>query len=181
MLHPWWFTRYFKYYSTLMGGHVLPSLFESIRMSVSNPYQSTHEVAVDPFNSHRTYGGIGRAAYFFGGIGISIVQNVVTVALAGSGDVGSVAVIPIALVAVAGTVALACFRMINLGSSGWWGLGIIVPILNIFVGLRCLICPEGYADHKTLDLAGKMISGILIAIIVLGVIAFVAVVATSPR
>ena len=149
-------------------------------MSVSNPYEATHEVSSDPFQvGNKSYGGIGRGIYFFGGLGISIVQNVITAGLAAAGEGAAMAILPVVLLTLAGTVALACYRMINLGSSGWWGLGIVVPLLNIFVGLRCLICPAGYADHKTLDRTGKIISGILIALLVLMVIFVVFVVLRS--
>lgn len=61
-------------------------------------------------------------------------------------------------------------RLQNLGYSGWWVLGMLVPVLNIAVGVKCFAAPEGYADHKTLDTAGKVIIGSFLAMIVLTVV-----------
>ena len=62
-------------------------------------------------------------------------------------------------------------RLQNQGHSGWWVLGLIVPILNIAVSVKCIAAPEGYADHKTLDTSGKIVVGLLLAAIVLTVAA----------
>jgi len=62
-------------------------------------------------------------------------------------------------------------RLQNQGYSGWWVLGLIVPILNIAVSVKCIAAPEGYADHKTLDTSGKVVVGLLLAAIVLTVAA----------
>jgi len=149
-----------------------------------NPYQATHELGQAPsYSGHsHSYRGIGRLVYFFGAMGISFAQNGLVFAIvATSGEqAGAVAAIPVMLLALAGTITVASLRMINQGSSGWWGIGITVPLLNIFVGLRCLICPEGYADHQTLDTAGKVIGGSLIATVILGVLAVCAAIVFMP-
>ena len=151
-------------------------------MSSINPYQSTGEVHKDPFSMMPgQYGGIGRLAYFLGGLGISFAQNAVNFGLlqaVGEQSAGILILVVMGL-SFAASAYLAGQRMINQGSSGWWGLGIIVPILNMWVGLRCLICPEGYTDHKTLDTTGKVLVGILLGAVILGVLAVIAVVATS--
>ncbi len=49
-------------------------------------------------------------------------------------------------------------RLINLGMSGWWILGSIVPFLNIWVNYRCFACPGGYAYHKKLDGVGVFLA-----------------------
>jgi len=64
-------------------------------------------------------------------------------------------------------------RLQNQGHSGWWVLGLIVPILNIAVSVKCIAAPEGYADHKTMDTSGKVVVGLLLAAIVLTVAALV--------
>jgi len=69
--------------------------------------------------------------------------------------------------AIVGGIALAYQRCKNIGMNPWWSLGIMVPFLNIFVGLRCLAYPEGYEDHKTLDTPAKVILGILVTLLVL--------------
>ncbi len=45
-------------------------------------------------------------------------------------------------------------RLTNLGMSHFWCLAIFAPILNLWVGYRCLACPAGYAYHKKLDAPG---------------------------
>ncbi|MEM8912792.1 MAG: hypothetical protein AAGC97_13580, partial [Planctomycetota bacterium] len=52
------------------------------------------------------------------------------------------------------------FRLINQGANGWFALLAAVPIANLYVWLRCLVCPEGYAEHRTLDFVGK-VAGVL--------------------
>jgi uncharacterized membrane protein YhaH (DUF805 family) len=82
------------------------------------------------------------------------------------------------LVGLVATVVLGVQRLKNLGYSGLWVLGLIVPLLNILVALRCLAAPEGYADHKTLDTPGKVIVGLILGLFVI-LIAFV--VLAAPR
>ena len=45
-------------------------------------------------------------------------------------------------------------RLANVGMSRWWALALVIPILNLWVGFRCLFCPAGYAYHRKLDRAG---------------------------
>ncbi len=47
------------------------------------------------------------------------------------------------LALVAGMFTLAALRFRNQGASGWWAIGIVVPILNIYVAIRALAYPEG--------------------------------------
>lgn len=49
-------------------------------------------------------------------------------------------------------------RFSNLGMSGWWVLGLLVPGLNLWLVYRCLACPAGYAGVKRLDLIGKVLA-----------------------
>ncbi len=67
-------------------------------------------------------------------------------------------------------------RFKNLGMSGWWWFGMLVPFLNIWLGYRCFACPGGYAFHKKLDGAGKFLAVIYWLLLVIGVLAIAAAV-----
>lgn len=60
---------------------------------------------------------------------------------------------------------LGILRLRNLGMSGWWLLAKCIPIFYVWLAWRMLTCPEGYADHKQLDLPGKIISAFLLLLI----------------
>ena len=54
--------------------------------------------------------------------------------------------------------------------SGLYSLLMFVPFANIYIGVKCAVCPEGYQDTKKLDTAGKILAGIFIGFVVLMVI-----------
>jgi hypothetical protein len=68
-------------------------------------------------------------------------------------------------------------RLVNLGMSRWWYLANFVPILNLWIGYRCFVCPAGYAYHKKLDGIGVALAifyWLLVALTILAVVAIVA-------
>jgi len=137
-------------------------------MSDVNPFQApaVTEVAGDYVPS-RDYGGIRRLQYFGFSFAFGIANNIVQMLLMNAGV--QAAVIASGVVGFAVGMYLAVLRLKNLGYSGWWALGMLVPFLNILVALRCIACPEGYADHKTLDTAAKVILGIFLGLFVLAI------------
>lgn len=62
------------------------------------------------------------------------------------------------LVPVAVAIYLILKRLVNVGMSRGWALLLAIPILNLWVGFRCLVCPSGYAHHRKLDRAGVAIA-----------------------
>jgi uncharacterized membrane protein YhaH (DUF805 family) len=68
-------------------------------------------------------------------------------------------------------------RFVNLGMSGAWALGLIVPLLNVWLGFRCFACPAGYAYHKKLDGIGIFLAIIYWLFILLEILAIAAVIA----
>lgn len=62
-------------------------------------------------------------------------------------------------------------RMRNMGMSAWWLLLQYAPPFCIWIFWRLLACPEGYADHKCLDLPGKIVTTLLVVIFGLPLIA----------
>ncbi|MCC9643705.1 hypothetical protein LOC71_15575 [Rhodopirellula sp. JC740] len=141
-------------------------------MNDQNPYQTTIEISPDPYNSTGIqYGGIGRTAFIVGYIGIIVAQWALALIAvrftdAGAGQIG----LPLQLISGVATIALAWYRMINQGSSGFWALGVIVPLLNLFVILRCMCCPMGYADDHKLDTAGKIVGATIFVLFILFVV-----------
>ena len=48
-------------------------------------------------------------------------------------------------------IHLVLMRLVNVGMSRWWSLVLAIPLLNLWVGFRCLACPSGYAHHRRMD------------------------------
>ena len=69
------------------------------------------------------------------------------------------------LVPVAVVIHLVLMRLVNVGMSRWWALVLAIPVLNLWVGFRCLVCPAGYAHHRKLDRTGIAIAlAVLVAV-----------------
>lgn len=132
------------------------------------------------------YPGIGRLAYVGLQIGMTIAAYImlfVVVIGAGALDSGGGAFAGLMLVMVLAAVAgiyIGVKRVQNLGMSGWAILWSLVPIMSVWISWRMFACPAGYDDHKQLDTAGKVLTGILIGLIALGVLVnFIAVFGVS--
>ncbi|MGB1129666.1 MAG: GYF domain-containing protein [Haloferula sp.] len=153
-----------------------------------NPYSSPETtISYDQgYEAALEYPGIGRLAYFL----LQLVLSVVAYALlfmfilgtAGSSDFASLYAIFIGvmLVAGAGGLWIGIKRVQNLGMSGWAVLWSLVPIMSIWIGWRMFACPSGYHDHKQLDTAGKVLTGIMIGLIVLSIVLNIAAVFIQP-
>jgi uncharacterized membrane protein YhaH (DUF805 family) len=112
--------------------------------------------------SLREYGGIPRHSYIIYSMAISVLWMIVSLR--------PQSLAPAWLVDVLGLGAVFCVtvtRLRNLGMSGWWSLGLLIPIVNILLGVRCTAFPEGYADHRKLDLAARVILGCILALLVI--------------
>lgn len=171
--------------SRLRGPLDLPPLFLSVppetrlkgsSVSQQNPFSvpSTFgETAVEPI-TQQAFGGIGRLAYFGYSVLNSIVSQVLTIAVVSAlpAEAAPVALVIAALSMVA-AIVITVLRLKNLGNSGWWVLGLIVPILNLIIAIKLIAAPEGYALHKTLDTPGKVIVGLMLGLIVLVVVVVV--------
>lgn len=123
--------------------------------------------------------GAHRLGYFFG---VTLLPTILIIALskmmpvmievAGPKYGGYVPYIIFVVPLVVLIVTVKRFQ--NLAMSGWWWLGLGVPILQIWLYFRLFACPPGYAYTKKLDLAGKILTTIyvlsLVGSIALGVL-----------
>ncbi len=64
----------------------------------------------------------------------------------------------LAMLPVPVLIFLVLTRLVNLGMSRWWALGLVIPIINLWLGFRCLCCPPGHAYHRKLDRTGLVIA-----------------------
>jgi len=85
--------------------------------------------------------------------------------------------LPPVIFPLAGLLAVAAVvkRFRNVGMSGWSIFGLLVPVLNLWLGYRLLACPGGYSTRRKLDVPGKLMAvlywGTLVAGIGLGIAA----------
>ena len=123
------------------------------------------------------YPGIGRLAYFLASAGFAIVFYAilfVVIFAAFSTESGAgmaIGMLLVILLFVAASLFIGVKRITNLGMSGWAVLWSFVPFMNVWIHWRMMACPAGYEDHRKLDTAGKVISGICVAILALALLA----------
>lgn len=108
--------------------------------------------------------GVGRGTYFFvcyilpflwvAGVGFG------TKFLEGKVEAGLLAIGGLALCLVPLILAIAATlqRFQNLGMSRVWFLGLLAPLLNLWVLYRLFACPPGYTYHKKLDPIGWVLA-----------------------
>jgi hypothetical protein len=135
---------------------------------MDNPYSSpvAFDQKLESSSGNRHYGGIRRLPYLGIAIGMGVVQNIVVGLLA-----SDEALQRLSLFVVMGFLILSFvpvyYRLMNIGMNPWWCLLMIVPIANLFIGIRCLVCQEGYEDTKKLDTAGKVVTFIVVGLFLL--------------
>jgi uncharacterized membrane protein YhaH (DUF805 family) len=104
-------------------------------MSEYNPFAAPDVNLDSQFQPEgREYGGLRRLPYFGYGFLINLViQGIQAAGAAAESAPIVLATVPVGLVAM---VALGYQRCKNIGMNPWWSLGLLVPFVNIFVGLR---------------------------------------------
>ena len=131
--------------------------------SPSNPYSPPRADSL-PSDSTQIveYEGIGRLAFVGAAFGILLVGALFSALTPIAGFlVGLVIMIP------------ASSRLKNIGRNPAWCLLLLVPLLGLFVTVPCFLLPSGYQQHRKLDLAGKIVAGIFVALLVLVFISIV--------
>lgn len=157
--------------ATTVGG-----VGSSMRKSAAadNPYAAPRSSVAPRMSSKagdKVYPGIGRLPYFLIYVGANIIIGLINYAgfpLAGS------------ILGLGVIIYLMSQRLRNLGYSPLillWFLAMFIPLVNFvvmlyffLVGVRCLACPEGYADHKTLDTPAKIIIGLILGAFLIAVL-----------
>lgn len=141
----------------------VPAAFSSAALGGApaeiNPYappQASLLTDDGSFQPSRSYGGIGRVVYFVLIFGWAVFQNLVVFSLK---DEDSAVVMTFFGVIV--SLFIVSLRLQNIGVSRWWCLLGIVPIANIVIGLRCILCQEGYNEIRRLDNAGRLLAWII--------------------
>lgn len=149
---------------------VLPAYYPPVKVPASfdlpgstptefNPYAPPQASLVSDDGSwqpSRSYGGIGRIVYAVLIFGWAIFQNIVLLSLK---DDDSAMVMTVIGVIV--SLFIVSLRLQNIGVSRWWCLLGIVPIANLVIGLRCILCQEGYNEIRRLDRAGRLVAWII--------------------
>jgi hypothetical protein len=111
-------------------------------------------------SKHMSWPGVGRRTLWLGLLLFPVLWSQLLgwsmstlVATFGSGLMSKL--LPFApIVPITVLFYLVLMRLVNVGMSRWWSLVLAIPILNLWVGFRCLVCPPGYAYHRKLDRAG---------------------------
>ncbi|MDD7983742.1 hypothetical protein PQO01_02125 [Lentisphaera marina] len=140
------------------GAQELPAAAEETQEQAAvNPYAapSTSEtLSVNDSGEVMEYGGMTRGPYWGWNFGLNFVSLIPILGI---------------IVFIAGAVYIIRERCRNLGYNLWYGWTVLIPFYNILVSFRLACCPEGYADHKTLDKTAKILLGVMVAFIVLSV------------
>ena len=143
----------------------------------ANPYAPTaildakDATAMPDQPPRASYRGMSRLMFWIATFTLPIAVEILAEIF--SAVLGELAALPIAILGIAHVTAIfaiTALRLINIGKSGWWCLALLIPIVNLLIFLRCLACPAGYAIHKKLDRAGKVICVLLIGLIAMGII-----------
>ena len=141
---------------------------------MENPYSApaAFDQRIENATGLRRYGGIGRLAYLGIAIVLAVVQNVVAELLATEDDT-RFWILLVNIFFLFLSIIPVYYRLKNTGMNPWGCLLMIVPIANLFIGIRCLVCQEGYADSKKLDTAGKVAAFIVVGLFLLLVVGLV--------
>lgn len=148
---------------------------------MENPYSAPQafDQNLSPVTGARHYGGIRRLPYLGIAFGLGITQIVVLTAMANNESLQALVLVAL-LFFVAISFIPVYYRLQNIGMNPWWCLLMLVPIANLVVGIRCLICQEGYEDTKKLDTAGKIVTFIILGLFLIVIVAVILVLALRP-
>lgn len=126
---------------------------------MSNPYQAPQAQTFSSPILPQTYGGIGRLAYFLILIGAYFANRFINIALlVAESTVAFLGMIFVFLGFAAVGIIATFHRFKNIGMNPWWCFLFAIPLINLIVVVRGMICQEGYSDTRKLDTAGKILT-----------------------
>ncbi len=137
---------------------------------MSDVYAAPQADLTTDYRSVPDYPGLTRMPYFLWMMGVQLGGTAIMAALAAAVDPALGVAAGYALL-LGGFAYLNVLRFRNQGASGWWALGLFVPILNFYVGIRALAYQEGYCDEGRLDRTGKIIVYLYVGSVLLAVTA----------
>ena len=131
-----------------------------------NPYETpnTHDVVSEETIERevKRYGGIGRLSFLLSLLLFFIAQYVLW-AFSPYYVFDVSLILPFSFILIGLLCVATAYRLKNIGMTTWLAPMIIIPLINFFIVFRCLAFQEGYQETKKLDLAGKIVTGIILA------------------
>ena len=140
--------------------------------SAYNPFavESLLDPTVDIETGKKIYGGLSRTGWLVWGILLQLLPSgLIFWSLYGvssaslltfSGRSVSLLSIMVSLLFQLPILLVTGLRFKNIGWSPFWALTTLIPYFNLITGLICLICPEGYRDHRKMDRAAYFLVGL---------------------
>lgn len=147
----------------------IEGLFE--RRSLSEPEEAPVPADMDdttPFNAEeageRVWPGAGRLTFIAATLGFPLLlrfgvdsaSGVLTKEL--SAELLKATMLAAQILPILVSIIFTLERLRNVAMSRWWIFGNLIPLLNLWVGYRCFVCPAGYAEHKKLDGLGILLA-----------------------
>ena len=129
----------------------------------SNSLAQTGDYSVTPIPKAH-FPGTGRVGYVMGTVVIPVLMIVgwqfAVPLMKPYAPEAYAGYLPMVVFPLAGFLSLMSVlnRLHNLGMTRWWFFGFAIPVLNFWLGFRCLACPAGYAVRKKLDGMGKLVA-----------------------
>lgn len=138
--------------TNLEGNLVPPNKYEAIL----DRDEAALTTAKSPINASTTR-PFGRKAYFLWILMIGVLSSILSQGNAEelSALVALVVLIPVVL------------RLRDIGTTGWWCLLALVPLVNFALSYFLICAPAGYAKHGQADTTMKILSAIFLSILVL--------------
>lgn len=156
---------------------------------MSNPYSASDAAFTDSVPGAATYepkmlqmnGRIGRLRYLAYSVGLGLLLGIALLALTfltGGSATGLIIVQVVYVIAgLATTIIVGRRRLHDLGHSGWPTIGLLIPIVNIFVALWIVFAPGKPDANEYGPPPGPNTTAIKVLALVLPVIAILAVIA----